>query len=125
MIIYLLIGTILFAEWEGWNYVDSVYFCVTSLAKIGFGDFVPGRTDYNLLNLELDDKSAKIDPRITKIVQIKLVITFVYILFGMAIVAMCYHLLKEDVMENINRLQENIRKKIHNLHEKYVTFFDK
>ena len=125
MIIYLLIGTILFAEWEGWNYVDSVYFCVTSLAKIGFGDFVPGRTDYNLLNLELDDKSAKIDPRITKIVQIKLVITFVYILFGMAIVAMCYHLLKEDVMENINRLQENIRKKIQNLHEKYVTFFDK
>ena len=28
---------------KGWNYVDSVYFCVTSLAKIGFGDFVPGQ----------------------------------------------------------------------------------
>ena len=34
---------VMFAEWEGWNYIDSVYFCVTSLAKIGFGDFVPGR----------------------------------------------------------------------------------
>ena len=91
MIIYLLIGTILFAEWEGWNYVDSVYFCVTSLAKIGFGDFVPGRTDYNLLNLELD-KSAKIDPGITKIVQIKLVITFVYILFYSVCVYSLTHL---------------------------------
>ena len=124
MIVYLLIGTILFAEWEGWNYVDSVYFCVTSLAKIGFGDFVPGRTDYQLVNLELD-KSAKIDPGITKVVQIKLVITFVYILFGMAIVAMCYHLLKEDVLESLKRLQEAIRKKAQNLHEKYVAFFDK
>ena len=70
MIVYITIGTVMFAEWEGtekricyvtfpstkmcvtliiplylkgWNYVDSVYFCVTSLAKIGFGDFVPGQ----------------------------------------------------------------------------------
>ena len=43
MIVYITIGTVMFAEWEGWNYIDSVYFCVTSLAKIGFGDFVPGR----------------------------------------------------------------------------------
>ena len=124
MIIYLLIGTILFAEWEDWNYIDSVYFCVTSLAKIGFGDFVPGRTDYNLIKFE-PDKNTKIDPKITKIVQIKLVITFIYILFGMAIVAMCYHLLKEDVLESIKRLQEAIRKKVQKLHEKYVTMYDK
>ena len=120
MIIYLLIGTILFAEWEDWNYIDSVYFCVTSLAKIGFGDLVPGRTDHNHLNFELD-KNTKIDPTVTKIVQIKLVITFIYILFGMAIVAMCYHLLKEDVLESIKRLQEAIRKKVQKLHEKYMT----
>lgn len=42
MSFYLLVGTIMFAEWEGWNYLDSIYFCVTSLLKIGFGDFVPG-----------------------------------------------------------------------------------
>ena len=61
MIIYLIIGTILFAEWEGWSYIDSVYFCVTSLAKIGFGDFVPGRTDRNELNLDLDE-NITMDP---------------------------------------------------------------
>ena len=42
MTFYLIVGTIMFAEWEGWNYLDSVYFCVISLCKIGFGDFVPG-----------------------------------------------------------------------------------
>ncbi len=42
MVSYLLLGTVMFAEWEKWNYLDSVYFCVTSLLKIGFGDFVPG-----------------------------------------------------------------------------------
>lgn len=39
---YLATGTIMFAEWEGWDYLDACYFCVTSLCKIGMGDFVPG-----------------------------------------------------------------------------------
>ncbi len=42
MVTYLVLGTLMFAAWEGWEYVDSIYFCVTSLLKIGFGDFVPG-----------------------------------------------------------------------------------
>jgi hypothetical protein len=41
---YILCGTIMFAEWERWDYLDSVYFCVTSLCKIGLGDFVPGES---------------------------------------------------------------------------------
>ena len=117
MIIYLIIGTILFAEWEGWSYIDSVYFCVTSLAKIGFGDFVPGRTDRNTLNLYLDENII-MDPEMIQIVQIKLVITFIYILFGMAMVTMCFHLLKEDVMESIKRMRDAIRKKVQMLQDK-------
>lgn len=39
---YLAAGTIMFAEWENWDYLDACYFCVTSLCKIGMGDFVPG-----------------------------------------------------------------------------------
>jgi len=32
---YLAAGTIMFAEWEHWDYLDACYFCVTSLCKIG------------------------------------------------------------------------------------------
>lgn len=39
---YILVGTIIFSAWEGWNYLDGAYFCFTSLMTIGFGDFVPG-----------------------------------------------------------------------------------
>ena len=41
MVVYLIIGTIMFSEWEGWNYLDSAYFCVTSLLKVScFNDIL-------------------------------------------------------------------------------------
>ena len=42
LITYIIFGAVLFAAWEGWNYMDGAYFCFTSLMTIGFGDFVPG-----------------------------------------------------------------------------------
>ena len=27
--------------WKGWSYLESVYFSIISLTKVGFGDFVP------------------------------------------------------------------------------------
>ena len=54
MTIYLVAGTVMFAEWEGWNYLDSLYFCFTSLAKIGFGDLVAGAS----MHLYTEDDGA-------------------------------------------------------------------
>ena len=34
MLAYLSLGTVMFAEWEQWDYLDSAYFCVTSLLKV-------------------------------------------------------------------------------------------
>lgn len=33
--LYILVGTILFSTWEGWNYLDGAYFCFISLMTIG------------------------------------------------------------------------------------------
>ena len=34
MLFYITLGTVMFAEWEQWDYLDSCYFCVTSLLKV-------------------------------------------------------------------------------------------
>jgi hypothetical protein len=42
LVISLLIGgTAFYSVWEGWNVVDSLYFCAMSLATVGYGDLVP------------------------------------------------------------------------------------
>ena len=37
----LILGTIFFHFAEGWSWVDSLYFCVITLATVGFGDLAP------------------------------------------------------------------------------------
>lgn len=40
----LAIGTVFYHRIEGWGWLDSLYFCVITLATVGYGDFTP-RTD--------------------------------------------------------------------------------
>jgi voltage-gated potassium channel len=35
------IGTVFYHHVEGWNWIDSFYFCVVTSATVGFGDFTP------------------------------------------------------------------------------------
>jgi len=37
----LLVGTLVYHWLEGWNFLDSLYFCVISLASVGYGDLTP------------------------------------------------------------------------------------
>jgi voltage-gated potassium channel len=41
----LSLGTVVYHFIEGWNFLDSLYFCVISLATVGYGDFTP-KTPY-------------------------------------------------------------------------------
>ncbi|XP_026498445.1 TWiK family of potassium channels protein 7 [Vanessa tameamea] len=90
---YILTGTIMFGAWEKWNYLDSTYFCVISLCKIGFGDFVPGA------NIADSAEGS----------HLKLVINFIYVLLGMGLVAMCYNLMCEDVRVKVRELREDLK----------------
>lgn len=42
------IGTFFFHYQESWNYLDALYFTITTMAAVGLGDFVP-KTDLGKL----------------------------------------------------------------------------
>ena len=42
------IGTISYHIIEKWSFVDSFYFCIVTLATVGYGDLVP-KTDFGKL----------------------------------------------------------------------------
>ena len=37
----LLVGTLAYHWLEGWSYLDALYFCVITLATVGYGDLTP------------------------------------------------------------------------------------
>lgn len=84
--VYIMFGAMLFKLWEGWDLLQSVYFCFITLSTIGFGDVVPG-TDFD-------------NPQ----TNIQMIIGGFYILFGMAIVSMCFSLMQEEMVSKFKML---------------------
>ncbi|XP_045603253.1 uncharacterized protein [Procambarus clarkii] len=79
---YIGIGALLFGWLEDWSLLDAGYFCFITLSTIGFGDFVPGKS----LGYE------------TQEAQIKLVTGSLYLMFGLAVLAMSFNLVQEEVI---------------------------
>lgn len=77
---YILGGAMLFGLWETWDELQSAYFCFITLSTIGFGDVVPG-TDFE-------------NPQQTA----QLILGAVYVLFGMAILSMCFSLMQDEII---------------------------
>ncbi|ROT66164.1 TWiK family of potassium channels protein 18 [Penaeus vannamei] len=100
MIFYMTTGTVMFAEWENWSYLNSCYFSFTSLAKIGIGDFVPGFGGGEAFGAATEDS------------QTKLIINFMYLLIGMGLIAMCYTLMKEEIMLRLRTLKQEFKEKL-------------
>ncbi|CAF1296485.1 unnamed protein product [Rotaria sordida] len=77
---YICLGAFMFNKFEGWTMIQSVYFCYITLATIGFGDYVPGITSGSTSGL-------------------RFLLASLYILFGLAILAMCFDLIKEGIVD--------------------------
>lgn len=104
---YVAIGTAMFSSWQNWSVMDSAYFCVTSLCKIGIGDFAP---DHILVPTSGGTPT-------------RLMFTFVYLLFGMGIIAMCFDLMKEDVTVKVRNLRNDIVLFFEDIQSRAVDFY--
>lgn len=103
MFLYILLGSAMFSYLERWNFKNAVYFCVTSLCKIGIGDFVPGTsTNATIPFFRFTNTNTQSEN------HTKLIINFIFILFGMALVAMCYQLAREDIRVKIKEISEDL-----------------
>ncbi len=41
VVILLLTGMVFYHQYEGWSWLDSLYFTVITLTTVGYGDFAP------------------------------------------------------------------------------------
>jgi len=83
---YISLGAMMFGLWEkDWNLLIGSYFCFVTLSTIGFGDFVPGTS--------LDASAS----------QGKLVLCSLYLVCGLALLAMCFDLMQEEARNTFRR----------------------
>jgi len=83
---YVALGSILFKFCEDWDYLVASYFCFITLSTIGFGDYVPGTS--------LDAAAS----------QEKMVLCAMYLVFGLAMLAMCFDLMQEEARHKFDYL---------------------
>lgn len=74
---YVALGAFIYQKLEQWTLLEGSYFCFTSLGTIGFGELVPGGIE-----------STK---------DVSVFVSSGYILVGMAVVAMCFQLLQDEL----------------------------
>ncbi|KAI9552978.1 hypothetical protein GHT06_020864 [Daphnia sinensis] len=88
MVSYMVGGAVLFQQWEtDWDYLDGSYFCFISLSTTGFGDLVPGD--------KINSSSG---------VELSLIFCSMYLIIGMALIAMCFNLMQEEVIAKVRKL---------------------
>ncbi|VDM34563.1 unnamed protein product [Hydatigera taeniaeformis] len=88
---YMILGALVFAYWEQWTFLDAMYFVFVTVSTIGFGDMLPGIDDPHPIN------------RLNKFIAAN-----VYLLFGLAMVAMCFDLMQLEVKRSSKRLARRI-----------------
>lgn len=83
MIVYIVFGALALYRLENWPMLDGIYFCFMTLSTIGFGDLMPG--------LRKDSTAT-------------LWFLSIYIMSGMALTAMCFNVLHDEIMHRIKHV---------------------
>nr|XP_022910380.1 uncharacterized protein LOC111421454 [Onthophagus taurus]XP_022910382.1 uncharacterized protein LOC111421454 [Onthophagus taurus] len=91
VISYIIAGTFLFAHWESWSYLNSAYFCFITLTTIGFGDLFPSQ--------RVEDLSGY---------KQNIAFCSLYLLFGIALLAMSFNLVQEEVIANVKKVAKTL-----------------
>ncbi|XP_015524425.1 potassium channel subfamily K member 16 [Neodiprion lecontei] len=90
---YVCGGGMLFSMWEGWGFLESSYFCFISLSTIGFGDYVPSDEIYSSKGIS----------------EFSFLFCSLYLMLGMAMIAMCFNLMQEEVIAKWRTLIRTLR----------------
>uniref|UniRef100_A0A1B0CED5 Putative ion channel n=1 Tax=Lutzomyia longipalpis TaxID=7200 RepID=A0A1B0CED5_LUTLO len=91
VISYIIAGAFLFSRWEPWTFLDSAYFCFITLTTIGkvLVDFVPAT-------------GVKANS------EVSIALCSLYLLFGIALLAMSFNLVQEEVISNVKSVARRL-----------------
>lgn len=92
LVFYAYIGTVVLNYLEGWNFTEAIYFSFVSISTIGFGDLVPGIKNFKNKSDSLTD-------------GMRILYGVTYLIIGIAVIAMCYDLIQEDLFVQYTKLQ--------------------
>ncbi|XP_034949484.1 TWiK family of potassium channels protein 7-like [Chelonus insularis] len=94
---YIIAGAFTLYRLEGWDMMDASYFCFMSLTTIGFGDMAPGLYYQNNMSSWRN---------------ITLWFCSCYIIIGMALTAMCFNIIEDEIVHRFflkNEKQESVK----------------
>ena len=100
---YIVAGAFLFKSWENWDLLDAAYFCFITLTTIGFGDLVPAKgVSYDNLNDGINDNED------VNRATISIALCSLYLLFGIALLAMSFNLVQEEVIAKVKKVAKTL-----------------
>lgn len=110
-----MLGATIFSAWENWSFLEGAYFSFITLTTIGFGDFVPGdavlndESEHGQVSHPIETICYSFDVIIWHFfLQAKLILACIYLLMGLAIVAMSINLVQEEIVEKIREFARDV-----------------